>query len=179
LDFSQEAILDHPLERVFAAFRDRLAELVAFLPAIESIETVERTELGPGRVRLINVWQGNRAVAPRVVRPFATSKALRWRDTAEWDEADRVTDWVFETFQFGDFYDCAGRNTYHPHPRGTRFLLTGRLEVYPEKVPGVPRFLAGKLKPLIEDFVRQRVIDNLAELVRGVERLLQSSSSPG
>ena len=63
--FSDEVVLTHPLEVVFEAFRDRLPELVSYLPAIESIETIEREELGPGRVRLVNVWQGNRAVAPR------------------------------------------------------------------------------------------------------------------
>ena len=58
--FTDQVVLTHPLEVVFQAFRDRLTELVPYLPAIESIETVEREDLGPGRVRLANVWQGNR-----------------------------------------------------------------------------------------------------------------------
>ena len=170
--FSDDVVLTHPLEVVFEAFRDRLPELVPYLPAIESIETIEREELGPGRVRLVNVWQGNRAVAPKGLRMFATAKALRWKDTAEWDEAERATTWRFETFQLGKLYDCHGRNHYEEVPDGTRFVLTAELEVYPERVPGVPRFMAKKLKPKIEDLVRGRVTDNLNELARGVQAFL-------
>lgn len=175
MKFEDQAILSHPLELVFGAFRDRLAELVPYLPAIEAIETVEREELGPGRLRLVNIWQGNRAVAPKGLRAFATKKALAWKDTAEWDEADRSTRWVFETFQLGSLYDCSGCNFYEKTPEGkTRFVLTAELEVYPERVPGVPRFLAKKIKPKIEDFVRQRVTDNLAELAAGMQKFLDA-----
>jgi len=170
--FSDQVILTHPLELVFEAFRDRLSELVPYLPAIESIETVEREALGPGRVRLVNIWQGNRAVAPKALRPFASAKALRWKDTAEWDEDERATTWRFETFQLSSLYDCHGRNHYEERPEGTLFVLTAELEVYPERVPGVPKFMARKLKPKIEDFVRHRVTDNLAELARGVQAFL-------
>jgi len=170
--FSDQVVLTHPLDAVFEAFRDRLPELTPYLPAIESIETVEREELGPGKLKLVNLWQGNRAVAPKGLRVFATPKTLRWKDTAEWDEAERATTWRFETFQLANLYDCHGRNHYQRVADGTRFVLTAELEVYPERVPGVPRFMANKLKPKIEEFVRGRVTDNLAELARGVQAFL-------
>jgi hypothetical protein len=126
---------------------------------------------------MVNVWQGNRAVAPRAFRPFATRKALRWRDTAVWDEGDASTEWRFETFHFDRLYDCHGRNCYRAVEGGTRFELNASLNVFAERIPGLPGFMADKVRGRVEVFVRKRVTSNLAELVQGVRRLLGSRPS--
>lgn len=168
-----ESVVTHPIEKVFATMRDRLPELVPFLSGAESIEVAAREEPGPGRVRMLNHWQGNKNVAPKAVRPFLTRGLLRWKDHAEWDQQARTVKWRFEAFHFDKLFDCQGENRFESTAEGhTRITIDGDLDIYPERMPGVPRFLAKKLKPKIESFISNLVGSNLADLAGGLQKFL-------
>jgi hypothetical protein len=168
-----DALVTYPVDKVFPVVRDRLTELVPFLPAVDSIELQERAELGPGKVRLVNLWQGKTQVAPAAVRPFVTKGMVRWKDIAEWDQAAHSTRWHFETFHFEKLFECAGENRYAATPEGhTRIEIRGNLEIFTDRIPGVPGFLSRKLKPKIEKFIVELVTPNLRDLGQGVQRFL-------
>ncbi len=168
-----ESIVTHPLEKVWETMRDRLPELTPFLSGAESIEVAEREELGPGKVRMLNLWQGNKSVAPKAVRPFLTKGLLRWKDHAEWDDQTRQVHWRFETFHFDKLFDCRGENLFETTAEGhTKITIAGNLDIYPERMPGVPKFLARKLKPKIENFISKLVGSNLADLANGLQKFL-------
>ena len=50
----------------------------------------------------------------------------------------------------------------------TELHLSFSLTIYPEKVPGVPRLLAGKAKPMIEGLVEKMIAPNLTSLGKGI-----------
>lgn len=168
-----QSVVTHPIDKVWETMRDRLPELTPFLSGADSIEVAEREELGPGRVRMLNHWQGNKNVAPKAVRPFLTKGLLRWKDHAEWDDASRTVKWRFETFHFDKLFDCQGENLFETTAEGhTRITIAGNLDIYPERMPGVPKFLARKLKPKIESFISNLVGSNLADLANGLQKFL-------
>jgi len=176
IELESEQVITYPLETVWEAMRDKLPELVPFLADVESIEEVEREELGPKRVRLLNVWQAKKEAAPKAVRPFITRNVLRWKDHAEWNEKDRMVDWHFETIKFDKLFKCAGQNRFKRTSQGhTRLYIKGDLEINPQHVPGVPKFLAKRLKPKIERFIIKLVGTNLASLAKGIQDFLDQS----
>lgn len=169
--------LAQPLADVWCVLRDRLPDLVSYLPGIASIQTLQRNEIAPGQLYLVNQWEAERRAAPTVARPFLSSDLLRWKDHATWDEKRRVVAWRFEPDRFGGVFTCAGENRYTNDDRGagrgaTRLEISGRLEIHPERVPGVPRILARRIGPAIERFLLDRVQDNLEALIRGVRQYL-------
>ncbi|MBN2496266.1 MAG: hypothetical protein JXR96_16860 [Deltaproteobacteria bacterium] len=175
LGFCEQVVIAHPIERVYSTLRDRLAELVAYTPALESVETLERSEPEPGRVHLVNRWQANRSAAPKIVRPFMTRSLLSWKDVAEWDQASWSTRWRFETFHFDKLFDCEGHNCYEEVEGGTRFTMNGSLSVYPERMPGVPRTMAKRLGPRVERFILKLVRPNLTALIHGLQGFLDQA----
>ena len=168
-----ESVVTHPIDKVWETMRDRLPELVPFLSGAESIEVAEREDLGPGKVRMLNHWQGNKSVAPKAVRPFLTKGLLRWKDHAVWEDSTHTVEWKFETFHFDKLFDCSGHNLFEITDDGhTKITISGNLDIYPERMPGVPKFLARKLKPKIESFISNLVGSNLADLANGLQKFL-------
>jgi len=177
MDFQTEVRVSHPADRVLAVMIDQLEKVVSYLPSIVRIEMRSRTEEPDGRLLIDRTWEASARTAPRAVRPFLSQKALTWLDKAEWVPREYKVNWSFKTSLSG-LFDCGGTNWFEPHPSApeteTRMRITGKIAVHPERVPGVPRFLARRLAPQIERFVIGMILPNLTELGHGLQRYLDS-----
>ena len=173
--FAFDETIHHPLERVYPVLRDRLPEMVPYLESVESIEVQSRTEEADGRLRLLNVWQGNASQAPTAVRPFMSRDMLRWKDHAVWNDAENRVEWRFETFHLDRLFDARGANTFTAVDGDrTRVEISGSLDVYPERVPGVPSLLARRFRGPIEDAIASQIrpnLENLAVSIRAYARV--------
>ena len=69
----------HPLEKVFGLLRDEMTLLVPYLNDVEGIEVTEREDLPDGQVRIVNLWKGSNAKAPRMVRKFLSPELICWK----------------------------------------------------------------------------------------------------
>ncbi|MBW2254838.1 MAG: hypothetical protein JRI25_09625 [Deltaproteobacteria bacterium] len=171
--FAFEETIHHPIDRVYPVLRDRLSEMVPFLESVDSIELLSRTEEADGRLRLLNVWQGNALQAPTVVRPFVTRDLIKWKDHAVWNDPENRVEWRFEAFHLDQLFDAQGANIFTAaSDRSTCIEISGSLDVYPERVPGVPRLVARRFGPRIESFVIGLITPNLAQLPGAVEAFL-------
>ncbi|MBI5526714.1 MAG: hypothetical protein HY897_10315 [Deltaproteobacteria bacterium] len=178
MEFRIEETIAGPIEQVFGAMRDHLPDLVPFLPEVESIQVLEREEIGPGRHRFLNLWQGKPDAAPKAVRPFVSGNMLRWKDHAEWDEAARKVAWRLEPFHFGTLFECRGEDLFAEAPGGkTKMTIHGVLSIYPERIPGVPAFLARRLRPDVEKFIMNLVTPNLRGVAGGIARYLEHTKA--
>jgi hypothetical protein len=173
--FQKTSKVTHPAAVVLDVMMNRMHEVVPFMPSIESIDLKEREDLPDGRVRIIRHWQGAADVLPIALRPFVSKEALGWIDTAIWTPAAYKVDWTLTT-KLSRFYDCSGTNYFEPHPKepetATRIRITGTLEVHADRLPGVPSFIASRLKPQIEKFVVDMLAPNLTETASGLQRYL-------
>ncbi|MDP6946312.1 MAG: hypothetical protein QF464_19340 [Myxococcota bacterium] len=170
--------MSHPADLVLETMIERMHEIVPFLPSVSAIDLISREDVGDAQVRIVRRWQGTADAAPGALRPFLTDEAMAWTDTALWTPADFKVDWTLST-SMGRLYDCAGTNYFGPDPEdpegATRMRVTGQLQVYPERLPGVPRFLGKRLAPQVEKFVVGLITPNLTDVAVGLQGYLDAA----
>lgn len=165
-----DSIAAFPRPRVYAAYRDELPALVPYLSNVKSIEVASRSET-PGHVRLVNVWTA-RGEIPKAAQKALSPDMLRWKDHAEWDDAAWRCAWRIEPFVYADALACRGVTEFEEVPGGTRVLIRGELTLDLARVKGIPAFLAGTVRPLVERIFVAAIEPNLAGVVKGLEQFL-------
>lgn len=171
LDVSTE--LNHPPEKVFEIYRDKLPELVSYLPNVKSIEVKERKENGDS-IFLLNRWKGGGDI-PAVAKSFISEKLLEWDDHATWDAKALTCKWKTVADALKDALTSEGENFFEALPNGkTRFRVVGEVKVDGKKVPGVPRLLSGAVGTAIETFLGATLKPNLLAVAKGVEKYLDT-----
>ena len=175
MEFDSESLVSHPAQAVLDTMIERMEDIVPFLDTVEGIEVISREELDGGRIRIVRRWQGSESSAPPALAAFVTPEMLSWVDTAIWVPEEFYVDWSIET-SMSDLYTCGGRNSFGPAPsdpeNATLMRVKGSLTVYPDKVPGVPGFLARRLAPQVEKFVVNLLKPNLMDVAKGLQGYL-------
>jgi hypothetical protein len=166
--------LTHPATLVFATLRDKTPELAAIMPNIENVQVVNREEQPP-LVRLHNRWQGTNNDVPGIIRPFVKKDLLAWHDHATWNEEHLDCEWKIEAVIGKDCFTCEGRTTVTADGERSVFNIRGELRVDPDHVPGVPRFLARKLREPLERFIANAIRPNLTCIAAAVQRYLDGT----
>jgi hypothetical protein len=172
MEIRADGVVHHPREMVFRTLRDRLGDIVAFMPNVTSVDSVERVEESPGRHRVVNVWHGEGAI-PAVARRFIKPNMLQWTDRAVWEESDWTCKWEQETAFFTDRVTCAGRNRYvEVDPRVTRIEIRGTFALRLQGLTGLPGPLARRATPAVERFIVGLITPNLSTTATAAERFL-------
>ena len=169
-----DAFLPFPRERVFSTYRDKLVELVPYLPAVRGIEVRERVD-EPPITRLVNVWHGGGDI-PAAARAFLSQKMLSFTDRARWDQAQWTCDWQMEAHSFREAVHAAGQNRFVEADGGCRLEIRGELRIDGTKLP-VPRFLASTTGSAVARFLAGVIRPNLLETAKGVERFLSAADA--
>jgi hypothetical protein len=168
--------LSHPALRVFETLRDRTPDLVSHLPNIDGVDVINREE-DPPVVRLYNRWQGSQGDVPAVVRPFVKRELISWFDRAAWNEESLSCVWSIEAVVGRECFSCTGTTTITAQGEGaSHFNLQGELIIDPDKVPGVPRFLARKLRGPLERFIAKAISPNLTSVASAVQKFLDEQA---
>ena len=166
-----ESLIRHPQEKVYGAYRDRLPEIAAYIPDVKEIR-VESREDRDGEVTLHNVWIADREV-PVYARAFLKPEMLQWDDYAEWKDAESRVYWTLKLRVFTDQVTCGGTNTFTKvDDESTKVCLEGDLDIDVRNIPGVPRLLAGSLKPKIEKFIVSLITPNLKRVNESLQQFL-------
>jgi hypothetical protein len=166
-----ESLIHHPQERVYEAYRDRLSEIAPYIPDVKEIvvESREDTERG---AKIHNVWIADREV-PVFARAFLKPEMLRWDDYADWRDDERCVHWKLALRVFTDQVDCSGTNCFQKVDESTtRVVLEGELDIDLKNIPGVPKMLAGGLKPKIEKFIVSLITPNLERVNESLQQFL-------
>ncbi|MBN2361754.1 MAG: hypothetical protein JXR83_20040 [Deltaproteobacteria bacterium] len=178
VQFRFDQIINHPQQQVFETYRDRLPELVPYLPNLDRIEVLERTDQGAGIVKLKNLWCGNVRI-PKAARPFVKEELMSWFDYATWDAHRYSVDWVFELRVFTEAASCSGHNTFEVlDDQRTRYRLTGELLIDLGKMPFVPRVFR-PLAPRVEKWLIDGVQPNLESIGAAVGKFLDDMKKKG
>lgn len=159
---------------VFAVYRDKLPELVKYLPNVRGISITTRTDDGPV-VKLLNRWKGGGEI-PGMVRKFLSEDLLEWDDHAVWKQDSFTCDWRTIVPAFKDAIDAAGTNRFEElGPERTRLIIAGELKCDAAKIKGVPRLMSGVIGPAVETFLVATVKPNLVSVAKGVEAYLREN----
>ena len=152
MKFSLVDEIPYDRELVFTTHRDKLVELVPYLPNVDSVVVESREEDGE-IVRLVNVWSGASSDVPSVVRPIVRPEHLSWIDRATWDRGRWRCDWEITITALPEAVTARGFNTFLDEGGETVIQMNGEFVIHPEKVPGVPTFVAKRAAPALEKFV--------------------------
>jgi hypothetical protein len=179
VDFSSTDLIAYPIDVVFSTHRDHLAQMVAYLPSVASIEVESRAEQD-GVVRLVNLWTAKRTEVPRVLRPFVKPEMLRWIDRAAWFESEHVCRWTLELGFLKEAIRAEGENRMTSTADGhTAVEIAGQITVEGGRIPGVPSFLSRKVGKTVESFVVRMITPNLKKTNEGVSAFIAASRSAG
>ncbi len=140
-------------DEAFHLIRDAMPELVPFLHDVDGIDVIERVDEGE-QVRILNLWRGSMARVPAPARPFVTAELLSWHDHAVWTTSLRQARFRLEPLVGARIFTCEGTTTLvEGDSSSAQLRLEVDLEIHPDRVPGVPRLLARKLRGPIEQTI--------------------------
>ncbi len=161
----------YPRQAVFEAHRDHLVDLLPYLPNIDRVIVEERVEDGQV-VRLLNHWYGASSDVPAPLRPVIRPDMLSWVDRAEWDMGKWRCSWNITLMALPDAVTARGLNVFRDEGGCTVIQNNGEFILHPERIPGVPSFLAKQLAPALERFVVGLLEPNLRKSNDAVRRYL-------
>jgi len=157
-------------DETFHLLRDDMPALVPFLYDVDRIEVVEREEDGD-LVQILNHWYGSLNKVPRALRAFVKPELMSWIDHAEWSTEARQARWWLESKVGDDVFDCTGTTTIEEIDEDTAQLkMKIDLKIYPERVPGIPRLLARKVRSQIENLIAGQLTPNMENLAVSIRR---------
>jgi hypothetical protein len=165
-----------PRSVVYTTYRDRLIELVPYLPNVRSLQVKSRQETDQ-RIRIVLEWHGGGDI-PAAARALLSEGLLMWTEYDVWDGNAFTVEWRIETHAYREAVFCAGKN--HFLEQGNHRTLVesrGELRIDPSKIHGVPSFLIGQLVHLIEEVLAKKIEPNLVQMGQGVQAYLQRLSN--
>ena len=178
MNFEKSNLVSHPASLVLETMIERMHEVVPFMPSVTGIELKSREELPNDQLKIVRRWQGSTNNAPSALKPFLSEEVMAWTDTAIWTPAEYKVEWTLST-SMGRLYDCSGTNFFEPDPANpetsTRMRVTGTLQVYPDRLPGLPKFLGKRLAPQVEKFVIGLITPNLTDVADGLQGYLDAA----
>jgi hypothetical protein len=170
--FSLVDEIPHPRALVFGTHRDKLMELVPYLPNVSSVVTESRVSDGEV-VRLVNLWTGSSTDVPAVIRPLVKPEHLQWVDRASWDGGRWRCDWEITLSALPEAVTARGFSTFLDEGGDTVIQMNGEFVIHPDRVPGVPGFVARAASPAFEKFVVSLLQPNLRKSNQAVQQYIE------
>lgn len=149
----------YPVDEVYWAYRDHMAEAVMTVPGIKSFTVQSRVDEGD-IVRLHNIWHSDGAV-PDFAQRFLTEDQQSWDDYAVWFNRDLRCEWNVKPRVFRDAIMMVGTTRFMRDGSTTRIVMTGELSVDTTAVKGIPTAVADTLGPKVEAFIVAKLTPNL------------------
>ena len=168
---SADTHIPFPRSLVYATYRDKLVELVPYLPNVRRIEVKSRREEG-SLIHFVNEWHGGGEI-PVVARAVLSEAMLSWTDLATWNESEFTTEWHIKTHAFTEAVHCAGVHRFKEADDGTLIETRGELVIDTKQLKGVPQLLAGTVGRTVEDFLSKKIAPNLLQVSEGVRHYLE------
>ena len=169
MELTTKSIIERPSEEVYELVRDNLEKIVPFLPNVEKIEVKKHAPIDDDNTEVINHWYG-KVEMPSLLKKFLVPEIFSWKDVAHWDNKNKCVEYKLQSFLANDLFDAQGKNVFKDLGDGTTELsISCSVKIYPDKVPGVPRLLASKVKPMIETLLEKMVGPNMTSLGEGLK----------
>ncbi|MBR8838364.1 MAG: hypothetical protein DSM106950_31275 [Stigonema ocellatum SAG 48.90 = DSM 106950] len=169
---SADTYIPFPLPLVYATYRDKLVEVVSYLPDVRGIEVKSRSEKN-GLIQIVNEWHGGGEI-PVVARAILSEAMLSWTDFATWNDADFTTGWRIKTHAFTEAVYCSGKNRFLEKNGGTQIESRGELIIDTKQIKNVPQLLVGPVARTVEDFLSKKIEPNLQQVGEGVRLYLKN-----
>jgi hypothetical protein len=159
-----------PRSLVYATYRDKLVELLPYMPNVRDIKVKSCYE-EDGQFYSVNEWHGGGEI-PAVARAVLSEEMLSWTEYNTWNEPEFTLLWRIETHAFTEAVHCAGKNRFLESGENTVIESRGELTIDPKQIKGFPGFLTSKVARIVEDFLGKKIEPNLIQMGEGVRQYL-------
>jgi len=159
---------------VFHLLRDDMPALVPYMDGADSITVTSRVENGDD-VSLINRWIGSMDTVPSAVKKFASQDLISWDDHATWTASTKSCRWRLQPLRSVQIFTCSGTTTVTPTGDTSTLTMAIDLDIYPEKVPGVPKFLAKRVRPQVEKFISGHLTKSMRNLALSIRAYAEAN----
>lgn len=167
----------YPRAVVFAAHRDRVSDIVAYLPDVEKIEMRSRTVHAGGREEHVQWWTGSTSALPLLLRPVVPPAMLQWKQTTLWDPSDHTARWTIEVPGLGPAVDARGINRYvEAEPGKCHIEIEGDFDFRPERVPQLAKIPSSAV-PMVEKAVVAMILPMIERTGSAVARWLDEGGA--
>ena len=163
-----------PRSLVYISYRDKLVELVPYMPNVRSVEVKSRREENE-RVYCINFWRGGGRI-PLALRALLGEAMLSLTEYDTWDESNYTLEWQIETHAFTKAVFCRGKNCFLENNGTTIIETRGELSIDSEQIEGFPRSLKGQIASRVENFLGKKIVLNLIQMSKGVHNYLEQTT---
>ena len=175
MNISNNSSISFARSLVYATFRDKLVELVPYMPNVCDIKVKSRRE-EDGQIYCVNEWHGGGDI-PMAARAILSQEMLYWTEYNTWKEKDFTLEWSIETHAFTEAVQCSGINRFLEKNGSTLIESRGELIIDPKGIKGVPHFLTGQIAHVVEEFLGEKIKPNLLNMSQGVSKYLQNNLS--
>ena len=159
------------VDEAFLLLRDDMPSLVPYLDDCASITVTAHEASDDGeKVSLVNRWVADMSRVPAAVRKFATPELLTWDDHATWTASSKSCTWRLQPLRGTRLFECSGTTRITPEGSGARLTMAIDLVIHPENVPGVPRFIAKRIRPQAEKVISDKLVGNMRSLSVSIQR---------
>lgn len=162
-----------PRSLVYASYRDKLVELVPYMPNVRHIILLSRRQAG-NNVYTVNEWHGGSEI-PAAARVLLSENMLSWTEYNTWNQADFTLEWRIETHTFTEAVKCSGKNHFLQDGNSTVIKSRGELVIDSKQIKGVPFFLTSTIAHVVEDFLGKNIQPNLVAMSAGVRQYLEQN----
>ncbi len=154
MKISHSAMIHFPIDRVYDAFLTRMAQLPPWLPSIDKIEVTRVLSLTTHQAEVDYKWHIDTQIIPVILRPFLRSNMNHIRSTTVWCAQKRVVSFEFYHDDYRELFDCKGTfSLVEQSHNSMRIDIDADLYPYPERLAGLPNWVAKKSIPLIEKLI--------------------------
>jgi nitrogen fixation protein len=160
-------------DEAYYILRDEMSALVPFMEDTESIKVIKREQI-EGEVRLTNHWQASMNKIPSAIRSFVKPEMLSWHDHVIWTDQDKTGRWELEALGSDKLFSCKGETSVIEVGDETQLKIVLEFEIYPEKVPGIPKFLAKKIGGQVEKLIGEILSSNMRQMAQSMSRYAAS-----
>ena len=158
----------HPTDVVFPTLRDRLSELLPYMPDVGEVTLVTREADGDGKIRIVNRWRSTIDI-PKEAQGVLPPDLFAWTDTALWDERTLTVEFRLD----GYGYTATGVNYFRGDDTGTGLRVTTTVKIDPDAFQ-VPPWLFDLVSPVIETKIREVIEGNVRSMCRGLHQFLDA-----
>ena len=166
--------IPYPRALVFETHRDKISEIVPYLPNVASV-VVEHSEVDGSVVRQINRWTGESHDIPALLRPLIRPEVLTWLDRANWYQDKWMCDWELELAVLPKAITARGYNVFLEEGEETIIQMNGEFTIHPDRMVGASSILARQIAPAVERFIVGLLEPNLRQGNRAVLEYLEDN----
>jgi hypothetical protein len=171
---SADSRIPFPRSLVYATYRDKLVELIPYMPNVRSIQVKSRRE-EDGLVHSVNEWHGGGEI-PVAARAVISEDMLSWTEYNTWNEDKFIVEWQIKTHVYSEAVHCMGKNRFLTDGDTTIVESRGELIIDPKQIKGVPLFLVRSVVHLVQDFLGKKIEPNLLQMSEGVRQYLEKNT---